>query len=354
MEDYKEILIGKNCSLLQALKQINRYASYTRTVFVVDEEGFLLGALTDGDIRRALLDGTSLDERVEDQMNTNFISTTSAFPRNNAYEIMDDKLIDALPVVDDRNRVKQIILASELANLQNEKNNTALIVAGGLGQRLAPLTEDTPKPMLSVGGKPIIEGIIDRFSQQGFKNIVLSVNYRAEQIKEYFGDGKDRGIKISYLEEKERLGTAGSISLLDSGIDQPFVVCNGDLITKINFNTVLEWHIKHKSSATMCIKNFDYHVPYGVVESENHKISKLVEKPRQSYWVNAGVYILNPEVIKHIPKGYFDMTDLFNALLEKELNVCSFPIGDYWLDIGQKKDFERAQVDASETKITTP
>ena len=219
-------------------------------------------------------------------------------------------------------------------------------MAGGFGTRLRPLTNSIPKVMLKVGARPILEIILLGFIEHGFVNFYISVYYLSDQIKEHFGDGSRWGVNINYIEELEPLGTCGALSLLPDTINEPIMIMNGDLLTNINFSSLLNFHKNHCSIATMCVREYTIEVPYGVVESSDSRITSIVEKPRQHYFVNAGVYVLAPEVFKNIPKSLKkDMPDLFNELIANKDNVFMFPLHEYWLDIGRLGDFEKAQQD---------
>ena len=221
------------------------------------------------------------------------------------------------------------------------KPNWVVIMAGGLGTRLGELTKNTPKPMLKVGSKPMVEHIIDMFVSHGYTKFMLSVNYKAEVIKEYFGDGSTFGIEIRYLEEKERLGTGGALSLINVKLDEPFFVTNGDVLSSLDYEQLLEFHNEEKSFATMCIRKDCYQIPYGVIETDDNKnIIQITEKPIKEFFINTGIYVLHPETLKMIPKDeYFELPTLFSILNEQKKSVKSYEITDYWIDIGSKKDY---------------
>lgn len=203
--------------------------------------------------------------------------------------------------------------------------------------------EWTPKPLLQVGSKPILETIITNFAKHGFINITLSVNYKAEMIKEYFGDGSNFGVNIDYIEETKRLGTAGALSLIQNKPTEPFFVMNADLLTDVNFSHLLDFHSFGNSTATMCVREYDFQVPYGVIETNDGNITSIVEKPMHKFFVNAGIYVLSPKVFNYIPNNeFYDMPTLFNTLIKKEETTISFPIHEYWLDIGRIEEFEKA------------
>ena len=225
-----------------------------------------------------------------------------------------------------------------------KKHNKIIIMAGGRGMRLRPLTKDIPKPMLKVGGKPILQNIIEKFKSLGYENIILCVNYKSKIIKEYFGDGKRFGVNIDYVHEKVRMGTAGALSLLKKKPTEPFFVVNGDLLTNLDFEKMLDFHNFNKSKATMCVSEYNIESPYGEVRLNNENILSIEEKPTYKMFINAGIYILDPICIKLIPKKFFDMPSLFNSLIKKNLKTISFPLGEYWLDIGRFNDYKKAKL----------
>ncbi len=340
MIDYNKITINTNQTIREALNLIDK--GTMRITIVVDSNKKLLGTLNDGDIRRAILNGYSLDETIKDI----YYKTPTVCHINDTKEIIIQKAIKnkvyQIPIVDDDNILYDVEdLATLLVNAN--KRNKVVLMAGGLGTRLQPLTNETPKPLLKVGAKPILETIIENFANYGFKDIIISVNYKSEMIKEYFGDGSKFGVNIAYIEETKRLGTAGALSLLKYHINEPFFVMNGDLLTNVNFSHLLDFHSFGNAMATMCVREFKYQIPYGVIKVSNDKITSITEKPIQTFFVNAGIYLLNPKVLEHIPKDeFYDMPTLFEKLISEQKNVLSFPIHEYWLDIGQHNDFIQA------------
>jgi NDP-sugar pyrophosphorylase family protein len=222
-------------------------------------------------------------------------------------------------------------------------------MAGGLGTRLGELTRDCPKPLLRVGNKPVLETILENCIEYAFKRFYISVNYKADMLKDYFGDGSRWGVDIRYIEEKKRLGTAGALGLLPEDPTVPLLVMNADVLTKINFKHLLEFHEEHRSVATMCVREYEFQVPYGVVKIDNHRLLDILEKPVHQFFVNAGIYVLNPEAVSMVPKNtYFDMPALFEKLLQDQAETAAFPVREYWLDIGRKDDLERANGDYAE------
>lgn len=341
MKNIDGIKLNINSTIKEALKIIDSGA--IRIALVVDLENKLLGTLSDGDIRRGLLKNLSLDDSIEDLY---FKNPTIASTNDSNEKIIQkaiSKQVYQIPIVDDEGKLIDIVNLATLLNI-TKKRNRVILMAGGLGTRLRPLTQDIPKPLLKVGNKPILETIIKNFANHGFVNITISLNYKGEMIKDYFGDGSDFGVNIDYIEENMRLGTAGALSLIENKPNEAFFVMNADLLTDVNFSHLLDFHSFSNSDATMCVREYEYQVPYGVIEVEESNVTSIVEKPIQKFFVNAGIYVLSPKVFDYIPKNeFYDMPTLFNIFIEKEKKVISFPIHEYWLDIGRMSDFEQAQ-----------
>lgn len=339
MEKWNEILVQANMSLIDVMKIIDD--STLQFAVVVDKEQCLLGTVTDGDIRRGILRGEGLDGPIISIMNSEPISAKSGQKPYTYKKLMDTKQLRQLPIIDENNKIVDILFRDKLDVAPNK--NTVILMLGGLGTRLRPLTNDIPKPMLKVGNKPILETIIDGFKQYGYTNFIFSVNYKKEVIQEYFQNGEAFDVTIKYIEEEKRLGTAGALSLIKEKPTEPFFVMNGDLLTQINFEQLMEFHLEHKSVATMCVREFEYQIPYGVIKTDGIQLTKIKEKPIQRSFVNAGIYVLNPNVLDYIPKAeFYDMPTLFEQLIAKNMNTAAFPIREYWLDIGQIDDFNRA------------
>lgn len=340
---YKKILIPKTITIKEALKTIDEVA--LKIAIVQNVDSIVIGTISDGDIRRAILNGKSLDDTIEDVYFKNPTICNVNTPIEKIIQIAISKKLYQIPIVDDEGRLVRI---EDLGNMLNLKRrpNKVILMAGGLGTRLRPLTEDTPKPLLQVGGKPILETIIENFAKYGFKDIIISVNYKSEKIIEHFKDGSDFGVNIEYIHENKRLGTAGALSLLKENPKEPFFVMNGDLLTNVNFMHMLDFHSFENAMATMCVREYDFQVPYGVIEVEDHNITSIKEKPVHKFFVNAGIYIISPKAIDEIPYDeFYDMPTLFERLIEKNEKVLSFPIHEYWLDIGRMSEFEQAQSD---------
>jgi dTDP-glucose pyrophosphorylase len=340
MHNIDKILLKEHDTLKTALTLIDQ--GTMRITIVVDKDRRLLGTLNDGDIRRAILNGYDLSATIK---NIYYKTPTVCYISDTKETIIKKAIqnhVYQIPIVDE-NYI--LIDVEDLATLlKNEKKkNKVILMAGGLGTRLAPLTDNIPKPLLKIGTKPILETIIENFKNYGFTDIIISVNYKAQMIKEYFGDGVRFGVNIEYIEETKRLGTAGALSLLKEKPNEPFFVMNADLLTNVNFSHLLDFHLQGNSIATMCVREFQYQVPYGVVEIQKDKIKCIVEKPIKKFFVNAGIYLLNPMILDIIPNDqFYDMPTLFQELVNKDDEVLSFPIHEYWLDIGQYNDFVQA------------
>lgn len=312
-------------------------------LLVVDDDGKLVGILTDGDIRRSLIIGQTRQVLTQDVMNRNFSYCLENVSREKAIQQMKVGCFRHMPVLDNDKRLKSIFLLSELDF--KKQTNPIVLIAGGLGTRLKPLTDNTPKPMLLFGGKPLLEHIINSFIDQGFFNFYICVNYLADQIENYFSDGSNWGVSIKYIREEKRLGTAGGLSLIKDVMSEPLIVKNADLITSMDFNDLLEFHTSRGAAATMCVRNYEVQVPYGVVQTDGELITDIIEKPVTNYWVNAGIYVIDPDCLKFIEfNEYLDMPCFFKKLIDNKLPAQRFPVDKFWIDIGQKEDYERGKV----------
>lgn len=340
MRNWKKIVVRPTNSILEVLRIIDEGA--IQIALVADTEQRLIGTVTDGDVRRGILKGISLDDEVCKIMNSNPIVANAEEEQESILATMKEKGLHHIPLIDGKRTLVGIQTLDELIKPQY-KDNWVVLMAGGLGSRLRPLTDDCPKPLLKVGDKPILETILQTFINSGFKHFYLSVNYKAKMIEDYFGNGEKWGVEIRYIYEKQRMGTAGSLGLLPEKPTKPFFIMNGDLLTKVNFEQLLNFHLEHKASATMCVRQYEYQVPYGVVEIQNHRLITIKEKPTKSFFVSAGIYVLSPETLELIPENtYFDMPSLFEELVKRNIETAVFPIREYWLDIGRLEDFQKA------------
>ena len=340
MNAWKKTLIVPDATILKAMRTVE--TSKHKVGLVVDEDMRLLGTLTDGDMRRAILKGLTLETEVERIMNRNFTSAGVNDDPASIFLLMKEKRLRHIPLLNKSGCVVGMKILSDFVKTK-ECDNWVVIMAGGLGTRLRPLTATHPKALLPIGEKPILEIILKNFIESGFWNFFISVNYKSNMIEEYFGDGSRWGVVIKYLREKRRMGTAGALSLIDEKPAVPVIVMNGDLITKIDFKQLLDYHVENRCSATMCVREYDFQVPYGVVKVDDYRLSRLEEKPVKKFFINAGIYVLEPECLDLIPKKkYFDMTNLFEKIMAQDERPAVYPIREYWVDIGQKEDYDRA------------
>jgi dTDP-glucose pyrophosphorylase len=343
MAHWEKTLVRSDQSIRDVLKVID--AAELQVALVVNEQRKLLGVITDGDIRRGFLKGLGLESRASEVMTQNPTVASSDMRPSAIEALMREKQLRHIPLLDTDGILLDLFLLDE-ATKRERFENTVVLMAGGLGERLGELTKDVPKPLLKVGDKPILEIILESFLSQGFYRFQFSVNYRADMIETYFGDGSHWGASIEYLHEPTRMGTAGSLGLLQDKPSEPFFVMNGDLLTKVNFKQMLEFHTAQAQLATMAVREYDVQVPFGVIELDGQNIINIVEKPVKRYFVNAGVYILSPQCLALIPKDeFFDMPSLFLKLIQSGFSTTSFPIHEYWLDIGRMSDFQRAGVE---------
>lgn len=310
---------------------------------IVDGDNRLVGIITDGDVRRAILNKQYTLEAI---INRQPATLNYKVTRSHAISYLRSIHRRHVPLVDDDNRLVDVVVLDDFQF--NSKPNRVVIMAGGLGSRLGSLTENTPKPMLTVGKKPLLCSIISHCYEYGFSQIYICVNYKADIIKSYFQDGSQFGVSIRYVEEKERLGTAGAISLIEEDFADPFIVLNADILTTINLDTLLKHHQEMGAQATMCVKEVEYQLPYGVVATDASRIVALQEKPVQKSLINAGIYVLDPDITKMIPKQtYTDMTHVMEKAINDGSTVAAYTINEYWLDIGRLSDYEIANKDLS-------
>lgn len=341
MKDWKQIVVSPETPLRDAIARID--GSGLQLALVLDRDGRLAGVLSDGDIRRAMLRGCDLATPTAEVMNCNPTVAPVTSASHELLALMRRKVLHHVPLLNSERHVVGLATLDGLTGVL-ERPNWVVLMAGGLGSRLMPLTENCPKPMLQIGGKPILESILESFSEQGFRKFFLSVNYLAHAVRDYFGDGSQWGVEIAYLHEDKRMGTAGALSLLPERPSEPLIVMNGDLLTRARFDNMLKFHAEHDAIATMAVREYDFQIPYGVVQLNGSKIAAVEEKPVHRFFVNAGIYTLSPEALEHIPGGtFFDMPTLFDRMLAGGHTTSAYPLREYWLDIGHLEEFERAQ-----------
>ena len=341
---WEKVVLSTTHTVRDALTVIN--AAALRICLVVDDKRHLLGVVTDGDIRRAILSNMALTQSVTEVMNKTPITVSAKLSRAQLLETMRSYSILSLPVLNESGQL--IGLETwERATSQPTYDNPVLIMAGGFGTRLKPLTDACPKPMLKVGDKPILETLLNQFIKAGFKNIYISTHYMPEHITDYFGDGSAWGANIKYIHEKNPLGTGGALGLLPAELPKlPLIMMNGDVLTTVDFNSLLDFHIQNGSDATMCVREYSYQIPYGVITGEGNNITSMVEKPVHHFFVNAGIYVINPYIVQSVTKGErVDMPTLLEIHMQENKRISMFPLHEYWLDIGRMEDFNRAQSD---------
>ena len=340
MNGWQSVLVGPDVTIRKSVEVLD--ASALQIVLVVNEARRLLGTVTDGDIRRGILKGVSLEEPVSSVMNTEPTVARTNQGSESILAAMRLRQLHQIPVLDEAGVVRGLETLDQLLR-SGRRENRVVLMAGGIGSRLRPLTNDTPKPMLRVGDRPLLETILENFIEYGFHRFHFSVNYMADVIKDHFRDGSRWGVSIDYLHEDERLGTAGALRLLPERPTESLLVMNGDLLTKINFGHLLDFHGAHAAKGTMCVKEYELQVPYGVVNIDNHRITGVDEKPVKRFFVNAGIYVLEPDALDQVPgAGYFDMPSLFEKMIACGSETAAFPVREYWLDIGQMADYDRA------------
>jgi dTDP-glucose pyrophosphorylase len=338
--DWRKALLPSEVSLQQAIRNLDETA--LQIALVVSKDGVLLGTLTDGDIRRGLLRGLDLNSSVDSIIHREPLVAPPRMSRDLALQLMQANRIHQLPIVDEDRRVVGMHLWDELMT-PGQRPNMMVIMSGGQGRRLRPHTENCPKPLLPVGGKPMLEHIILRAKSEGFHNFVLAIHYLGHMIEDYFGDGSRWQVKIDYLREDSPLGTAGAIGLLNPRPEAPFLVSNGDVLTDIHYGELLDFHCRHKAVATMAVRLHEWQHPFGVVRTKGVDIVGFEEKPVSRSHINSGIYVLEPGALDLLVAGeYCDMPILFGRLQEHSARTIVYPMHEPWLDVGRPADFEKA------------
>jgi dTDP-glucose pyrophosphorylase len=348
MRNFRDHLILSESSIKQALIQLG-VLSKDAIIFIIDQEEKLVGSLTDGDVRRGLIKGISIDDTVNSiiQENPKFIRKGER-DLNKVIEYREGNF-RILPVIDENDKVVNVINFREIRSYLPVD---AVIMAGGRGQRLRPLTDTTPKPLLKVGDKAIMEHNVDRLALYGIDDFWFSINYLGEQIESYFGGGKQRNISIDYVWESEPLGTIGAVSKIKNFAHDYVLVMNSDLLTNLDYEHFYLDCIKQDADFAVVTIPYQVSIPYAVLETTNGEIKSLKEKPTYTYYSNGGIYLMKKEVLGYLPKGnYFNATDLMEKLIQENKKVVAFPLLGYWLDIGKHEDFEKAQVDIKNLKF---
>jgi len=342
------VLISPHASISEAIARLERAG--TGALLLCEEEQKLAGILTDGDIRRAILRGMSFERPCSAIASRDPVVASPSMSQADVLCLMDSFDVNHLPVVDADRLIVGLLLRSDLVTLDRPALS-AVIMAGGFGTRLLPLTEQLPKPMLPVGDRPLLERTIERLREAGIHRVNITTHYLSEQIVNHFGDGRAFGVEMNYVTEDRPLGTAGGLKLMEA-LDEPLLVMNGDIMTAVDVRDMLAYHRKHGADVTVGVRPYELQLPYGVIECSGSYIHSVREKPLLSFLVNAGIYLLEPSIHRYIPDGqHFDMTDLIQRLIEEGRLVASFPIVEYWLDIGQHADYEQAQEDIKNGRL---
>lgn len=342
LRDWHGTLLPPRATVRNAIRVLNEVC--LRIVLVVDARGKLVGTVSDGDIRRAMLRGQGLETPLSKILHRNPLVAHHDHRRDAIIQLMLANEVQQIPVVDNRRRVVGLHLWDELSR-KTARPNIMVVMAGGEGKRLGALTADRPKPLVEVGGKPILEHILLKAKEEGFCRFALAVRHMGNLIEDYFGDGKPWGVRISYMREKMPLGTAGAIRLLNPPPREPLLITNGDVLADFNYGGLLDFHLRHGAEATMAVRAHEWQNPYGVVETQGLEIIGFREKPMVRTQINAGVYVLNPGACRLIPRGVrFDMPELFKKLKVQGLTTLAYPLHEPWVDIGKPEDVRRASV----------
>lgn len=341
MRGFKGLTLLPESSLREAIAVIDR--GVLQIALIATNGNRLLGTVTDGDIRRAIIRGLPLETPVSQIMNGEFTAVRPETFIQEVLNLMQARGLKQIPVLNSEGRLMGLHVLQDLIGIV-ELPNWVVIMAGGQGRRLHSLTERVPKPMLAVGERPLLDRTVAQLIAQGFRTIFLAVHYLGDQIQSYFGDGRKFGCEIKYLAETAPLGTGGALSLLPEKPAHSLLVINGDLLTEVNYVALLDYHVQNKCAATLCVREFKYQVPYGVVEVDHHLVLDVEEKPTQQFLINAGIYILEPGVLSLIPRNAkYELPKLISELRRQGKSVGAFPVREYWVDIGRQEDYEQVQ-----------
>jgi len=350
LSDNTDLRVGPTATVRETIGSIS--ANRRQVALVVGADGRLLGIVTDGDIRRGILSGVDLDSPVTEVMNAHPHTVPPGTTEASILETMEERAIRHMPVVEEDGRLVDVFTAEDLRH-RARATTPVVLMAGGRGQRLYPLTKDVPKPMLPIGGVPLLEIILRSLAAQGFVNVYISVNYLADVIIDHVGDGSSLGLSVKYIHEDKPLGTAGALAELSDTVSETFIVMNSDLLTHVNLRDMLSFHDKHEATATIGVREHLFEIPYGVVNLNGSAVESMVEKPMHRSLVNAGIYALDPMALQRlVPGEYADMPSLLAQLMEEGHGVAAFPIHESWLDVGRPEDLSQARTDSA--KWITP
>jgi len=344
MNSWQSVLTTPETHLRDAIAVLDKGGG--QIAIVVDADRRILGTVTDGDVRRALLKQLPMETPVSEVMARGPRTAPSNSTKEKILHLMERHQLSQIPLVDEAMRVVGLETLHDLLHARR-KQNAVFLMAGGFGKRLQPLTDNCPKPLLQVGDKPILEIIIENFVKAGFHRFFISTHYRPEMIRDRIGDGSRWDIEVEYVHEDEPLGTGGALGLLPRDrIQEPMFMMNSDLLTNLDVNKLLDFHNAHDGVATMCVREHEHRVPYGVIESDGLRVTSMVEKPAYRYFINAGIYVLSPQILDSVGPGQrIDMPTLLEQHMTAEQTVNMFPVHEYWLDIGRMEDFHRAQAE---------
>lgn len=339
-KQWRKSILNLSSNINDVVKSLEKTS--IQAVIIVDNDKRVIGIITDGDLRRAFLTGCTLEDSIESHINYNPIKVRHNEPQKDIFEKFNKNQIKQIPIIGNNDELIGMYLFEEYLDSQN-KENPIVIMAGGFGKRLKPLTNDCPKPMLKVLGKPIMQHIIENSVAQGFYKFYITTFYLADVIKKYFGDGSRFGATITYLDEKKPLGTAGSLRFVTDTNDLPIIVTNADIITEASFSNILDFHNINNSFATMAVRQYVWQNPFGVVSISGQNIIGFKEKPVTKEYVNAGFYVLDPKSLAYIPKNkFYDMPSLFELLRSRNKKTIAFPIYEDWIDVGRPNDLKNA------------
>jgi dTDP-glucose pyrophosphorylase len=337
---WRKALLPATATLREVIRSMNM--SSLRIVLVINEHGELEGTISDGDIRRGLLKGLDIDSPIASVIHRGAVVVPPTMGRDMVLQLMVANKIQQIPVVDEQQRIMGLHVWDEITTTPS-RSNRMIIMAGGKGTRLRPFTENCPKPLVTIAGKPMLEHIIERGKLEGFNDFLLAIYYLGHMIEEHFGDGSRFGVSIKYLREDAPLGTAGALSLLAPRPEEPFVVTNGDVVTDIRYGDLLDFHCRYEASATMAVRTHEWQHPYGVVQTRGVDIIGFEEKPIAKSHINAGVYVLSSEALGELEHGAVcDMPTLFERLQARSLRTVAYPMHEPWLDVGRPDDLEKA------------
>ncbi|MDH6256025.1 nucleotidyltransferase family protein [Aurantimicrobium minutum] len=343
-EKLHEIIISPSTSLSEALRRLDQ--NELKIILVEDQEQKLVGTVTDGDVRRGLIKGFTLDTNIEQFMNKNFFFVQNETSQNDVKNQLIEANIIAIPEISLYDGSTTSLYTAKSQESSGRIPNVAIIMAGGLGKRMKAHTAEIPKPLLRVGNSTLIDHVIEQCIAAGIRKFYISVNYLKEQIIDHLGDGSHRNIEIKYLIENQRLGTAGSLSLLNEVIEDPFIVLNADVLHRTELREFIKFHNSEKAFATVGARHYENQIPFGVLRINDGEIQQIIEKPVETHLVNAGIYVFDPEILQFVPKEtLFDMPDLLEILIKESKKVVPFPVHEYWLDVGNPENLLLANLE---------